>query len=217
MPAFYLVKIKGDYAGTLVMNTFAYRSEQTDPPDQASVEAVADAVDSEIVAKLVPLQSDLLSWTAVEVQGYTGAWVRSPYLSHTKTIARSGTQTAQCAPGVLAGIISFRLTPREPQPVTLKPVRRGYIAVAGLPEGDLDSDGTISSGLRNSGPSLALLAELEDTLTITGVTGFTAAEAIRVSSPVGGADERRGYASIETARWSIPVSTRRSRKRGVGA
>lgn len=154
------------------------------------------------------------------VQGWRDTWQREPFLPQIKDYPSiPGLAAGPTAPPLVCGILSARVEPQEPGPQiykgvrTLRPVRRGYWAVSGLPRDGYDASGKLTPSYLASAPLAAFAAAVDDELTTAGAT--EPSRPIRVSQPLKG-EIQRGFGWVRSAVWRSEISSRRSRKVGRG-
>lgn len=209
---FYLASIKGDLAGQDVVNTFAWRRNSVGLPQDSDLAAVADYVQNEVIGAIRAMQVTGMVWKQITVQGYRDTWGREPYLPLIRDVNLAGMVSGTSVPPVVAITVSFRVQPIQNAP-TGKPVRRGYIHLAGMSEGFMGPNGTWDASLTGHAGMAAICAELVSKPIVAGAP--EALEPIRVSAP-DRLSQGRGYGLALQAVCRNIVTTRRSRLVGKG-
>lgn len=222
MPQFYEVAIKGLLHQQQIVSVFWYRSPAIGLPQEQDRQDAIAHVRTTVLPALRALQSTSAVWHDAICNSYTEAWAREPYLSRIESFTNAGTNAGASAAPLDAAIFSARVEPQVPGPqfkpgtteVVMKPVRRGYWAFPGFLASAFTAEGTMVAETSWPAEALALRNALKAPVPANGARAPM--EAIRVSSPLKG-NPLRGYGLIREVTIRNIASTRRSRKRGVGA
>lgn len=218
---FYSLTLKAMASGTRVINTFWYRQLDEGLPTQADLEELVYTWRLGRLTNWLSLHTAQYLLETIEVQGYGGDWERFPYHPHVETVNEAGTDATPSGPPVVALILSAKVQPIADAPRLhptlgriLTPVRRGYWAVSPVNEAIVLPDGSFSEYAATGGAWYEARVQAASPLSPPAWIGDAAP--IVVSSPL--TDEvQRGYGLIVSCTWGRSVSTRRSRKLGVGA
>jgi hypothetical protein len=219
---FYEAALRGKLHDQQVIQVFWYRATVEGLPQQGDREQVAAYVKNTILPALRAVQSNQMLWEDVVVNSYRSTWEREPYLSHIETAAGAGVNALVSAPPLMATVLACRVEPvvpgRQINPKTglpwLRPVRRGYWSLAGVPDSMYQPNGTTTLGTAWPAEILTLRNALKGNIPVSGI--YALKEPIRVSKPLAG-EIARGYGLIKDVVVRDIASTRRSRKRGKGA
>jgi hypothetical protein len=213
--AFYQVVLSADYMGNLVQNTLWYRSSE---PVGATTGEMNEAIDHVLGIVVPPWRAFVtLGWSLTRLTCYAyddSTWERQPFLPQERDVLLAGTRPGPPPPPMYTATIGFAVEPQLVDPSTGRPVRRGYLAISGVPEGAFEPDGSILASFRTDALANAFTAAL--------VAGYTEADAstlvnpVRVSKP-GVAAPLRGWGLVLGALVRREASARRSRKLGKGA
>lgn len=217
---FFSIVQKGDLFGQDVLNIHWYRRDATGLPNEDDLAAVRQAWDNAMWPKFAAVLTSDYKLVQTIVQGWSGEWVRTPYLPRITDYANTpGTAAPPTASPLIVGILSARVVPviagpkiKNGQRVNV-PVRRGYWAISGLPRDGFLNTGLMSPEFRESPNMAALAVAMNDEFAAT--TAPELLQPIKVSQPLPG-ETLRGYGMVYSATWRSEQSARRSRKVGKG-
>lgn len=219
---FLSITAKGMFFQRQIISTYWY---VVDPPGSAwSAASLAEAMD----AWQTTVRAPLLAWHDTEYtlqqqigQGYDSLWARTPYLPLIRDVNLVGSAVQDAAPPIVAAILSCRVNPvvpgrrkRADGTIYTSPVRRGYFAFGPVNRAETSQDGFLAQSAIASARYVNLAAAVRAELSPAGWA--TRCVPIRVSPPLENEDAR-GYGTIDGSVWRAELSTRRSRKTGIGA
>jgi hypothetical protein len=223
MMQFFEAIIRHEQGNEDVLNTLWYRRNSVGLPTAADQAALASALASDWQAALKPITTADLKYRDVTVWSYDEDWNRVPFNPSVAAMSGVGAGAGPAGPPLQVIVIGFRLEPTvpglQPDPLNpggsyiLKPVRRGYLAISGIAEADMDASGLVNPNFLVAAPVAAFCTFVADKFVIG--TAAEEMEPIRVSKPPQGV-QTRGYALVLSAAPRTAVSTRRSRKVGKG-
>lgn len=221
MARFIEIRARSQLAGADNINVFWYKDEGVPLLEAADLEHYLNEFVTKVVPSLNAIRTTQNTNVDLTIQGYRDTWERAPYLPITRAWAGTGSYTGSCAPPVVAAIASCQVEPVVPGRrkdangvITTSPVRRGYWAISGIGLAVLDVNGRLMTWNETAGVYFDARARFANSLVGPGTVGN--AVPVVVSKPL--KDEvLRGHGLIKSVVWRENISTRRSRKRGIGA
>lgn len=212
----------GDSQGTQIVSTWWYEIPfVTADLTTARQDELLNQWETQVRAPLLAFHVTSYTLRKESCVFYDSNWVRTPYLPRERDLALAGTRAGSAGPPIVCAILSARVEPVTSAPrgtptvvERYTPVRRGYWAFGPLLVSDQSGDGTVTAAARGS----AAYTNLRDACAsdILPAGWPTAGLAIRVSPEHERGNPKRGWGRIRSCLWRENLSTRYSRKRGVG-
>lgn len=218
---FYELVIRAHQGNEDVINVLWYRNTEANNPTPTRQQQIVQAWITEIQPFwLAPRGWDYVLDEAT-VTSYDTAWNRAPYLTYSQSLSGTGARQVPVLPPSSCAILACRVEPTVPAKRDLgngqfemTPVRRGYWAMGGIPEDKVDHFGRFTDWNVPVGDWGNVAIVMADELNPTGwVSG---AHPIKVSKPYQN-ETARGYGIVVSCLWREAISSRRSRKMGIGS
>lgn len=221
MARFYSLTLKGVTQNAQIINTFWYRQDDIGLPSEDDLTAIQNAWSGAYMTNWLAIHTTPYVLTEIVTQGYSDQFERTPYLPKVFAMSSAGTDASAGAPPIVAAILSCKVEPQQParrhrdgEPARYTPVRRGYWAISPISEGLMSDVGAFNAFLHSTGLWHDFKVQMAADLPVVGWT--SPAKPVVVSQPPKDVTER-GWGYIRQCQWSPHISTRRSRKSGVGA
>lgn len=204
----------GQFMQSAIRNVFWYITEPPTEPvlEEAELLLAGPAFDTQILAGIASVLPNSFTYTELVLQAYADDWARSPYLSQAMTISRVGGVASGPMGPINAMVLSARVQPVTVSPKGL-PVTRGYLSLGPVPATYISADGIFIPAILANAANVAARNAFKANLTF-GTSPARVMRPIRVSAPnISGA---RGWGYIRDVITRPAMSTRRSRKPGIG-
>ncbi|HEV2122316.1 MAG TPA: hypothetical protein VGW38_06045 [Chloroflexota bacterium] len=221
MPHFE-VKAIGEHTGRQIVSTFWYSTGEVGAVTDADLAAVLAAWRTTVRGPLLAWHTNAYVLKQEAVQGYTHDFQRMPYLPLLADQNLVGGTGLFAGPPIVAAVLSARVAPVLPgqqlDPDTgqfrLRPVRRGYWSFGPFPVEEQKPDGLLTAGTIALPRYVNLANACAAVLPVASLPSNP--RPIRVSKLPEGATIR-GWGNVMGCVWRAAISTRRSRKTGIGA
>lgn len=221
MARFIEIRTKRDYYGSEMYNIFWYRDDGIPLLNESDLNHYIDQFLAGPAISLFSTAVSGVTHVEIQAQGYSDQGVRAPYLPVIRPWVGNGTYAGTGEPGVVAAILACKVEPvvagrrmKADGSIVTTPVRRGYWAFGGIGLNAVSPEGRLVTWNEAAGVFYDATVRLTNPLTGPGTVGN--AVPVVVSKPLPG-ETLRGHGLIKAAAWRENISTRRSRKRGVGA
>lgn len=220
MARFYNLITHGHVGSVAVLNTHWYRDPRSGLPTSGDLDAVADAWKSQRMPNFLLMLNSTYTLREITVQGYDEQFNRSPYLPHSEPVNQPGGDVTAAGPPILAAVLGCLIEPqvlarrRHPTKGIIEtPVRRGYWSISPVNEFMAQPDGTFAGYAQTGTLWGDVAAQWSQPLSLMTFTATI--EPVRVSNPLEG-ETARGWGYVRACAWRRAISTRRSRKVGIG-